>query len=489
MPSTLSRRLSLATLSMLTLASCAALQPVSLESSAAALQVASTPSIRIGGTGRWYQFGQAPAPGQPWPAFELSRYSADIDYEHAAARVQITRRQVVEPGRDRPAPVDQSADQYLVGVQAWNRPAAPAAATAQPAAVAERSAEIWATPQGFVKAALAHQARTRTTDQGTEVSFRIDGQARYVGWLDARGRVERVQAWIATPVLGDTLVETRYSGYKDFAGVPFPTRIQRSQGGHPVLDLQVTEVQRQAAPDWAVPPEVAVAAAVPVTVTAIPLAEGVYHLTGGSHHSVLIEQRDHVVLVEAPLNEERSLALIAKVQELVPGKPIKYLVNTHAHFDHSGGLRTFVDHGAVIVTQQDNRAFYEQAWAAPRTLGPDRLAASGQGARFETFRGKHVLSDGRRRIEIHEIAGNGHNDAFALVYLPAEKILVEADAYTPPAASQPLPASPNPYTVNLVRNIERLQLDVQRVAALHGPRVVTLAELRSAAAGPATAQR
>jgi glyoxylase-like metal-dependent hydrolase (beta-lactamase superfamily II) len=355
--------------------------------------------------------------------------------------------------------------------------------------VAERSAEIWATPQGFVRAALAHQARTRATEQGTEVSFGIEGQGRYVGWLDAGGRVERVQAWIATPVLGDTLVETRYSGYKDFAGVPFPTRIQRSQGGHPVLDLQVTEVQRQVAADWAVPPEVAAAAPVPVTVTATALAEGVYHLTGGSHHSVLIEQRDHLVLVEAPLNEERSLALIAKARELVPGKPIKYLVNTHAHFDHSGGLRTFVDHGAIIVTQQDNRAFYEQAWAAPRTLGPDRLAASGRTARFEVFRGKHVLSDGRRRIEIHEIAGNGHNDAFALVYLPAGKILIEADAYTPPAANQPVPASPNPYTVNLVRNIERLQLDVQQVAALHGPRVVTLAELRSAAAGPATAQR
>lgn len=494
MPSTLSRRLSLATLSMLTLmtlASRAAPPPVTLESSAAALQVAGTPSLRIGGTGRWFQFGQAPAPGQPWPAFELSRYSADIDYERQAARVQITRRQVVVPGRERPAQVDQSADQYVLGSQAWNRPVAPATApaTAQPAAVAERSAEIWATPQGFVRAALAHQAHTRATEQGTEVSFRIEGQGRYVGWLDAGGRVERVQTWIATPVLGDTLVETRYSGYKDFAGVPFPTRIQRSQGGHPVLDLQVTEVQRQAAADWAVPPEVAAAALVPAAVTATLLAEGVYHLTGGSHHSVLIEQRDHLVLVEAPLNEERSLALIAKARELVPGKPIKYLVNTHAHFDHSGGLRTFVDHGAVIVTQQDNRAFYEQAWAAPRTLGPDRLAASGKTARFEVFRGKHVLSDGRRRIEIHEIAGNGHNDAFALVYLPAGKILVEADAYTPPAANQPAPASPNPYTVNLVRNIERLQLDVQHVAALHGPRVVTLAELRSAAAGPATAQR
>ena len=64
--------------------------------------------------------------------------------------------------------------------------------------------------------------------------------------------------------------------------------------------------------------------------TAKPLAEGVIYLTGGTHHSVAIEQRDHVVLVEAPLNEERSLAVIAKVKEIIPGKPIKYLVNNTA---------------------------------------------------------------------------------------------------------------------------------------------------------------
>lgn len=148
-----------------------------------------------------------------------------------------------------------------------------------------------------------------------------------------------------------------------------------------------------------------------------------------------------------------------------------------------------MDAGATIVTQQGNRPFYEQAWNAPRTLNPDRLATSGKRARFETFTGKNTLSDGQRTIEIHEIAGNGHNDAFALVYLPAEKILVEADAYTPAAANVPAPATPNPYSVNLYQNIQKLKLDVTQIAALHGPRVVTLAELRTAIGAAATAQR
>jgi len=80
---------------------------------------------------------------------------------------------------------------------------------------------------------------------------------------------------------------------------------------------------------------------------------------------------------------------------------------------------------------------------------------------------------------VHQIAGGGHNDAFAMVYLPAEKILIEVDAYAPPAANAPPPASPSPFAVNLYENIQRLKLDVRQIAALHGPRVATMADLRA----------
>jgi len=82
------------------------------------------------------------------------------------------------------------------------------------------------------------------------------------------------------------------------------------------------------------------------------------------------------VLVEAPLNEERSLVLIDKIKELIPNKPIKYVVNSHVHFDHTGGLRTFVDADAIIVTPELDKPYFEKAWAAPHTLNPDRLSKS-----------------------------------------------------------------------------------------------------------------
>ena len=459
-------------------------QAGSLQAANNTLGIAQVNAIEFSGTGRWYQFGQAPAPNLPWPAFDVSSYTATINYAAPAARVQMTRKQTIEPGRVRPAPVEQKPDQYVSGSTAWNL-AAPAGAAPnaapvaqpQPAAVEERVMEIWTTPHGFLKAAVVNNATSTPSEGGSEVTF-SSGKNKYVGIINAQNEVARVQTWIDNPVLGDTEVVFTYSDYKDFGGVRFPSRIQRVQGEHPVLELTVSAVTANPAVNITAPAE-ANAAPAPVAVTVEKLANGVYFLKGGTHHSVAIDQKDHIVVVEGPQNEARSSAVIAKVKETIPNKPIKYLVNTHAHFDHSGGVRTFVDEGATIVTHQDNKPYYQKAWDAPHTINPDKLAQSKKTATFETFGDKHVLTDGSRTIEIYKIAGGGHNDAFAMVYLPKEKILIEGDAYTPLAANAPPPAAANPFAVNLDENITRLKLDVKQIAPLHGPGVATMADLKA----------
>jgi glyoxylase-like metal-dependent hydrolase (beta-lactamase superfamily II) len=476
---------SLAVATMLAAAGCSKKQQDPVQAAAQALDIANTQSIEYAGAGSWYQFGQAPAPSLAWPQYELSQYVADVNFETSSAQVQIARKQLVEPNRVRPVAVEQKPQQFVSGDVAWNlavpnntAPGTAPTVSPQFAAVEERQAEIWATPHGFLKAAIANHAIAKAIDGATEVSFTLDGKYHYVGILNAKNEVERVQTWIDNPILGDTLVETRYSAYNDFDGVKFPSHIERTQGSHKVFELDVKQVKRNPGVDIAVPLEVAQAKAAPVVDTEI--AKGVHYLTGGSHHSVAIEQKDHVVVVEAPLDEARSLAVIAKVKEVIPNKPIKYLINTHQHFDHSGGLRSYVDEGSTIVTHEGNVEFYKTAWAAPHSIHPDRLSESKKTASFEPFTAKHVLSDGARTIEVHEIAGNTHNDAFALVYLPAEKILIEADAYTPLPAGSPAPANANPYSVNLYENLQKLSLDVEQIAALHGPGAVALNDLKLA---------
>jgi glyoxylase-like metal-dependent hydrolase (beta-lactamase superfamily II) len=463
-----------------------------LEAARRALGVDAVQAVALTGSGRWYQFGQSASADLPWPAFDVSSYTATYNYEAPAARVQMVRLQVVEPGRVRPVPVEQRIDQYVNGSSAWNVPVPPAGASGappapqpQPAAVEERVMEIWATPHGFLKAAAANNATTEPANGGSKVIFTAAGNHRYVGTINAQSQLTRVETVIDNPVLGDTSVDFTYSDYRDFGGVTFPGRIVRIQGGHPVLEITVSEVTPGAPASFPVPSEVANAAVPPIVATAEVLAPGVHYIRGGSHHSVAIDQQDHIVVVEAPLNEARSLSVIAKVKETIPNKPIRYVINTHHHFDHSGGLRTYVDEGATVVTHQSNRSFYERAWAAPRTLVPDRLAQSKKQAQFETVGDVHTLTDGKRSIQIHRLAGNGHNDGFLIVYLPVERILVEVDAWAPTAQNVPPPAVPSPFALNLYENIQRLKLDVAQIAALHGPRVATLSEF-AAAMRPAT---
>jgi glyoxylase-like metal-dependent hydrolase (beta-lactamase superfamily II) len=164
----------------------------------------------------------------------------------------------------------------------------------------------------------------------------------------------------------------------------------------------------------------------------------------------------------------------------VANKPIRYAVNSHAHFDHSGGVRAAAAEGATIVTMAANVPYFEQALGRPSAVRPDRLAQANAKPRVQAVQGdKGLLSDASRTIELHKIAGGPHSDSL-MAYLPKEKLLIQADAYTPLPPNTPPPATPNANNVNLVDNIERLKLDVARILPLHG-RVVPVAELYATA--------
>jgi glyoxylase-like metal-dependent hydrolase (beta-lactamase superfamily II) len=244
----------------------------------------------------------------------------------------------------------------------------------------------------------------------------------------------------------------------------------------PNAAVNIQAPQRGAAP-------AAPAAAQPAQAPSQKLADGVYLILGG-YASVAVDFKDYIVIVEGPQSEERASAIIAEAKRLIPNKPIRYVVNTHQHFDHASGLRTFVAEGATVITHQVNKPYYEKTFAAPHTLTPDKLASAKRKPTIETMTEKKVLSDVNHVIELHHLQGSGHNEGLIVAYFPKEKILVEADAFNPPAqpATQ-TPATISPYNQNLVANIERLKLDVQTLIPIHYPadgRKVGTAELMRA---------
>lgn len=434
-------------------------------------------SIQYSGTGANYQFGQSVRPGGPWPKYIVKSYTASIDYETPAMRVELVRIQ------DHPQSVEQKLVQAVSGMHAWN--VTGDTAVAAPAAVAERLSQLWATPHGFLKAAAANSASATSTTETingrkmTRVTFTAHGKFKVSGLVNDQNLLEQVESIQDNPVTGDTPVVTTFADYKEFGGVKFPARITQNQGGFPTLELTISGAQANAPVDLPVPASVQSATAPAVKAEAQKIAEGVWYVAGGSHHSVAVEFPDHVVVIEAPQNEARSIAVIDEVKRVVPNKPIRYVVNTHHHFDHSGGLRTYAAEGATIVTHAMNRPFYEKAFGAPRTLNPDRLAQSKKAVRFETLTDKKVLSGGGRTIELHHLRGNPHNDAILVAYLPKEKMLIEVDVFAPTTGNAPLPAVARQFAENLYDNVTRLKLDVAPLVPLHG-RMGTWADLVAA---------
>src|SRR5262249_28426676 len=177
-----------------------------------------------------------------------------------------------------------------------------------------------------------------------------------------------------------------------------------------------------------------------------------------------IRSKHLVTVTEGPLNEERSNAVIAEVKKTIPNKPIRYLVNTHNHFDHLGGTRTYVAQGATVITDDRNRDFYQQVVLAPqpRTLAPDRLsqfpfAPTGPGTRaLQTFTDRYTISDGQKTIELFHIENLNHSDNMLVAYLPQDKILVNADLYGPPPAGGTV-ANVSANAVALFNNVKRLK--------------------------------
>jgi glyoxylase-like metal-dependent hydrolase (beta-lactamase superfamily II) len=454
-----------------------------LENAAKAMGATGMRSIQYSGSGYNFALGQSVRPFTPWPRFNVKSYTRVINYDTASSREEMIRTQFENPprgGGQQPIVGEQRQVQLVSGAYSWNLAGGnPAAA---PAASTERMLQIWLTPHGFLKAALAHKAtvsRSGARGKAYTVSFMVDGRFNMRGLINDRGLLEEAETWIANPVMGDMKVEAVYANYQDFGGVKFPKRIILLQGGYPTLDITVSDVRANAAADIQAPDNVRQATAPPVRVESEKVADGVWYITGGSHHSVAVEFKDHFAVIDAPLNEDRSLAVIEEVKRLVPNKPIRYLVITHHHFDHFGGARTYVAEGATVVTHLLNRKFCEQVLRGARRLSPDKLSQTRRPLRLLSMGSKRVLTDGTRVLELHHVLGNGHNDAIIMGYLPKERLLIEADVFTPPAPNAAPPATPNPFTVNLYENIQRLRLEVDQIAPMHG-RLVKLGDLRKA---------
>jgi len=456
------------------------------------LRVDAYTTLEYWASGTTNALGQAYSPDGSWPTFKTT-VDVTLNYVLPAIRMDITRTNPdgpIQGGGGLPLPAPQHQITVANGQYAWNESVLGAGflpnTTATPVldAANDRLMRVLTTPVGFLKMAMKNGADTKVTTEGGETVITTPIMGMPVSaTLDAKNLITKIEWKSDNPVLGDMMNEIDYSGYKDLGDPPtdaiFPEHIVEKQGGFPVLDLTVTKTD----PNnpylfFPVPDNVEKAFAqgpAPVKVDIAKVAEGVYFLTGGTHNSVAVEFKDYVALVECPLNDDRSLAVIDAVKKTIPNKPIKFVVVTHHHFDHSGGVRACVANGSTIVTYTPNKAYFEKVFANPHTVKPDELSKSKKKPVIEAMAEKREFADATQSMELYHLAGSDHTDTMLVVYLPKSKTLIEADVWNPAAANAPTPKS-NKENINLVNFIKTQKLDVETVLPIHG-RQVTMAEL------------
>jgi glyoxylase-like metal-dependent hydrolase (beta-lactamase superfamily II) len=316
-----------------------------------------------------------------------------------------------------------------------------------------------------------HDVVDVTTVDGGQHTLHVDSETRLPAKVMSAGYNGN---------LGDVTLETEFGTYEETGGLGFQARLTLPRQITQRIDRFVTAeyIVSSAAVDaeigdLAAPEEVrGVEAPMPsADVTVEEVTAGVWHLTGQSHHSVLVEFPEYLVLIEAPQNDTRTLAVIEQARELQPEKPLRYVINTHHHFDHSGGMRAAVSEGLTVITHELNRPFFEDIVARQHTIVQDALATNPQPLAIETVPGddRYVLEAGRQSLEIYPILNSPHADTLLMVYLPRERLLVEADVFSPGAREAP-------FAANLLENIEQGSLRVDRVVPIHGS-VVPFSEL------------
>jgi glyoxylase-like metal-dependent hydrolase (beta-lactamase superfamily II) len=419
------------------------------------------------GSGLNYYLGQDIRPAASGMTFAVDPYKRVIDLSAARARVEQTRTPNFTYFQGQ-APQTQVFG--LDGTLGYNVNARGNASRIGDVAAKERWVEFHHHPLTLLRAALSSGAALsagRVDGSGRRVTVTVDGEP-FDLIVDASGLPIRIESKSAHPNLGDVLLSTLFEDYRDVDGLRLPHRVSSRIDDFTTADFRFSRQSLDAESGELSAPEALRSAASPVppapTVVIEDVAPGVWRLAGQSHHSAVVEFSDHLVLFDAPQSEARALAVIARARELRPDKPLRTIVTTHHHFDHTAGIRAAIAEGLTIVTHAGNRAFFEEMARRPHTLNPDALARRPVEPTIVTVDDEMTMEDSSMKVMLYHVRGHLHSETLLMAYLPEQRILIEVDTFIPNVES-------NPYIVQsaqtVLENVKRHGLRIERVVPLH----------------------
>jgi glyoxylase-like metal-dependent hydrolase (beta-lactamase superfamily II) len=448
-----------------------------------------------------------------WPRIDtLANYTRTINWETRTSKETFDRKPGLSPAswkyglgwRGGTQVQKQTRQTHVVnGEHAWHVDGDGSPPVAVTPEDAERhQLDLWLNPPGFLKAARLPGAnpkaiwRWEQIEMGRDgnvvspermhvVSITLLGKYRVEATINPRNQIQRIKTTVNEPALGDFNIEHESTEQMTFGEIKWPINWHSHHGwddnwqfdnastGHNAYGGRFPVVRPNVCEDPVpVPESIRRAQSPSPAVTIDELAQGVYRLGGSTHNSYMVEFRDFVAVFEAPTNEARSLAVIEEIVKLAPSKPIRWLISSHPHFDHIGGLRSYLHIGATIVAHRKAIDFLNRDVLSyrPRTIAPDIVALwppteLSEGYNFEALNENYVISDDSRILRVYYVQPLAHVAGMLMAYLPAERIAFEADLFD---THEPPPASPTPAMRSLFDQVQRMKLDVATLAPVHG---------------------
>jgi hypothetical protein len=194
----------------------------------------------------------------------------------------------------------------------------------------------------------------------------------------------------------------------------------------------------------------------------VELAPNVRHVQGGSANNLIVAMKDHLVVFDAPYGELQSRWVIDEAKKKYPGKPIRYLVLTHHHTDHAGGVRTYIAEGATVIVPAPDKAYFEQAARAPHTLVPDELQKKPRAAKIQEVKDQLSLKDDSDEIRLYNIV-NPHAEGMILGHVVKANVVWVTDILSPHG-----PVERNPGSLSVGEALKKYGITGSTIAGGHG---------------------
>ena len=481
-----------------------------VEAMGGAQALQSIKTVNTTGTMRWWDPEQSDVPGgEP-------RFGAEGKVDMAADVTARASRVDYQKNFQYPAPRSFTYSEivtpqagYVIGVDSNGRNAE--SMKANPPAHSMSGYRLATTQRELLRASVggllsAMQANPKAVQPAPDMVIAgrtlpaVSYQGFIVGFDPQSGLPERVRTLDYDNIWGDVTYDYVYSRWRDVGALKVPMSGRYELNGRTVQEVQLSEVQFNRPIERSrleIPAAVLANAAKPASGN-VPyqwvlrrqfigvymdsdnvsydtksspglrlqeLGPGVFHVTGGTHNSLLVEMSDHLIVVDTPVTDAQSMWVVNETRSRFPGKPIRWVVLTHHHMDHAGGVRGFLGEGAVLVVGQGAGAHFRRVLSAPMTRNPDMKPREFYNNPILEVPESHVMSDSRGRQVIVYVVENPHVKGMLMASVPDAKLGFVTDIWTP---GPPLPAKPNPGLLSVVNAVKKHGIPVERVAGGHG---------------------